>query len=85
MSHHDSARPHLVSLLYEGQPNQCASCGRRFLNTDEGKRKKAAHLDWHFKVNQRMAEAVKRGQNRSWYVDEMVSQVECHTLVHVDT
>ncbi|KAH0564810.1 hypothetical protein GP486_001799 [Trichoglossum hirsutum] len=65
------SRPHLISLLYEGQPNQCASCGRRFLSTDEGKKKKAAHLDWHFKVNQRMAEAVKRGQNRSWYVDEM--------------
>jgi pre-mRNA cleavage complex 2 protein Pcf11 len=44
--------------------------------TVEGKQKKAAHLDWHFKVTQRMIEAVKRGQNRSWYLDEMVSTLD---------
>ncbi|KAI9788789.1 MAG: hypothetical protein M1816_006570 [Peltula sp. TS41687] len=63
--------PHLISYLYEAQPNQCRTCGRRFLGNEEGKRRKARHLDWHFKVNMRMAEAAKRGQNRSWYVDEM--------------
>lgn len=30
-------------------------------------------MDWHFKTNQRMTEAEKKGQHRSWYVDEMVS------------
>lgn len=30
-------------------------------------------MDWHFRVHQRMAEAEKRGQHRSWYVDELVS------------
>ncbi|KAI9867107.1 MAG: hypothetical protein M1830_005841 [Pleopsidium flavum] len=65
------SRPHLISTLYEAQSNQCTSCGRRFVATEEGKRKKAKHLDWHFRVNQRMADAAKRGQNRSWYVDEM--------------
>ncbi|KAI9684711.1 MAG: hypothetical protein M1829_000086 [Trizodia sp. TS-e1964] len=64
-------RPHLIYFLYEANPNQCTSCGRRFGATPEGKEKKAAHLDWHFKVNQRMADAMKRGQNRSWYVDEL--------------
>ncbi|KAI9811022.1 MAG: Phosphate metabolism transcription protein [Thelocarpon impressellum] len=64
-------RPHLISTLYEAQPNQCTICGRRFLATDEGRSKKASHLDWHFRVNLRMADAAKRGQNRSWYVDEM--------------
>jgi pre-mRNA cleavage complex 2 protein Pcf11 len=63
----------LIATLYENWPSQCSTCGRRFLATDEGKKKKATHLDWHFKVNQRMADAVKRGQNRSWYVDEIVS------------
>lgn len=29
-------------------------------------------MDWHFGVHQRMTEAEKRGQHRSWYVDEMV-------------
>ena len=66
-------RPHLISSLYEARSNRCGTCGRRFLATDEGKEKKARHLDWHFKTNQRMAEAAKRGQNRSWYVDERVS------------
>ena len=63
-------RPHLISSLYANRGNQCHTCGRRFMATGEGKKRKAAHLDWHFKVNQRMIEAAKRGQNRSWYVDE---------------
>ena len=53
-------------------PNGTIKIITKFDITPEGKKKKAAHLDWHFKVNQRMAEAIKRGQNRSWYVDEMV-------------
>ncbi|KAI9844515.1 MAG: hypothetical protein M1838_002163 [Thelocarpon superellum] len=65
------ARPHLISLLYEAQPNQCTLCARRFPPTETGRAKKARHLDWHFKVNLRMADAAKRGQNRSWYVDEV--------------
>jgi len=28
-------------------------------------------MDWHFRVHQRMAEAEKRGQHRSWYLDEL--------------
>lgn len=62
----------LVAQLYDTQPNQCRTCGRRFLATDEAREKKARHLDWHFRTNQRMAEAAKRGQSRSWYVDELV-------------
>lgn len=63
-------RPGLIASLYEAKSNRCGTCGRRFLATEEGKEKKARHLDWHFKTNQRMAEAAKRAQNRSWYVDE---------------
>ncbi|KZF20696.1 hypothetical protein L228DRAFT_249485 [Xylona heveae TC161] len=64
-------RPKLISTLYEAQPSQCTSCGRRFPTTEEGRNKKARHLDWHFRVNQRLVDVVKRGQNRSWYLDEM--------------
>ncbi|KAL1306546.1 hypothetical protein AAFC00_005236 [Neodothiora populina] len=64
-------RPELVHSLYEAQPNQCTTCGRRFQATEEGRAKKARHLDWHFRTNQRIAEAVHKGQNRSWYLDEM--------------
>ncbi|KAL6720150.1 mRNA 3' end processing factor [Lecanora helva] len=64
-------RPHLISALYEARPNQCSTCGRRFLATDEGKEKKARHLDWHFRTNSRLADSAKRGQSRSWYVDEL--------------
>jgi pre-mRNA cleavage complex 2 protein Pcf11 len=68
-------RPHLIARFFEARPNQCLTCGKRFLATDEGKQKKARHLDWHFRTNQRLADAAKRGQSRSWYVDEMVSTI----------
>jgi len=71
-------RPHLISTLYEAQPNQCSTCGRRFLATEEGREKKARHLDWHFRTNQRLADSAKRGQSRSWYVDELVSPPPQH-------
>ncbi|KAI2788377.1 hypothetical protein POX_e06392 [Penicillium oxalicum] len=60
----------LVVSLYEAKSNRCGTCGRRFPANQEGKEKKARHLDWHFKTNQRMSEAAKRAQTRSWYVDE---------------
>ncbi|MCJ1390819.1 hypothetical protein MMC18_003680 [Xylographa bjoerkii] len=64
-------RPHLITKLYEARPNQCSTCGRRFLMTEEGRTRKARHLDWHFRTNQRLADSAKRGQSRSWYVDEL--------------
>ncbi|KAL9098685.1 MAG: hypothetical protein Q9163_005699 [Psora crenata] len=64
-------RPQLISLLYDAQPNQCTTCGRRFLATEDGREKKRRHYDWHFRTNQRMNDALKRAQNRSWYVDEL--------------
>ncbi|KAG4434355.1 hypothetical protein IFR05_010166 [Cadophora sp. M221] len=64
-------RPHLISSLYEGLGAPCTQCGRRFQSDPESKRKKAAHMDWHFHVRQRMEEAEARGQHRSWYVDEL--------------
>jgi pre-mRNA cleavage complex 2 protein Pcf11 len=63
-------RPHLVSTLLNSRPNQCSTCGKRFTSDEIGREKKARHLDWHFKTKARMLEAEKRGQNRSWYVDE---------------
>ncbi|EED15048.1 mRNA cleavage factor complex component Pcf11, putative [Talaromyces stipitatus ATCC 10500] len=63
-------RPVLINSLYDAKSNRCGTCGRRFLTTEEGKQKKARHLDWHFRTNQRMTDSIKRGQNRSWYVDE---------------
>jgi pre-mRNA cleavage complex 2 protein Pcf11 len=70
-----SPRVALVVSLYEAKPNRCGTCGRRFPSTQEGKEKKARHLDWHFKTNQRMSEAAKRAQTRSWYVDERVCTI----------
>ncbi|OQD80541.1 hypothetical protein PENANT_c034G06677 [Penicillium antarcticum] len=63
-------RPGLIVSLYDSRSNRCGTCGRRFFATEEGKEMKARHLDWHFKTNQRMTEASRRAQNRSWYVDE---------------
>jgi pre-mRNA cleavage complex 2 protein Pcf11 len=60
-------------MLYERLGAPCTQCGRRFQSDEEGRKKKTAHMDWHFRVHQRMTEAEKRGQHRSWYVDELVS------------
>ncbi|KAK9778829.1 hypothetical protein SCAR479_04453 [Seiridium cardinale] len=64
------SRPHLIPLMFEALGPQCTHCGRRFTPDEEGKKKKTAHMDWHFRVNQRIAEAEKSGQHRSWFVDE---------------
>lgn len=63
----------MISRLYEKLGTACTQCGRRFQSDEAGRKKKADHMDWHFKVHQRMKEAEKNGQHRSLYVDEMVS------------
>ncbi|CAG8975550.1 hypothetical protein HYALB_00005618 [Hymenoscyphus albidus] len=60
-------RPHLISRLYEKLGTACTQCGRRFQSDEAGRKKKADHMDWHFKVHQRMREAEKNGQHRSLY------------------
>lgn len=65
-------RPELIYGLYDAQPNQCNTCGRRFLSTPEGRAKKDRHLDWHFRTNQRLADPnTGRGQHRNWFTDEI--------------
>lgn len=64
-------RAHLIPSLFESLGPQCLQCGRRFTKDEEGKKKKTAHMDSHFRVNQRLAEAEKQGHHRSWFVDEM--------------
>jgi pre-mRNA cleavage complex 2 protein Pcf11 len=61
----------MITKLYGTKPNTCATCGRRFENTLEGKQKKARHMDWHFKVKD--PDAAKRGVHRSWYISEKVN------------
>ncbi|RMZ77885.1 hypothetical protein DV738_g4200, partial [Chaetothyriales sp. CBS 135597] len=63
-------QPQMVASFLSANPNQCSTCGRRFASDEQGREKKARHLDWHFKTKTRMMEAEKRGQNRSWYIDE---------------
>lgn len=63
-------RPQLITSLFSARPNTCNTCGRRFTSDDLGREQKAKHLDWHFKTKSRMADAEKKGQSRSWYIDE---------------
>ncbi|KAL8664904.1 MAG: hypothetical protein Q9168_007810 [Polycauliona sp. 1 TL-2023] len=64
-------RPELIKAkLFDARPNQCSTCAQRFEATEEGKRKKARHLDWHFRTNRRLAESAGAQHNRDWYVDE---------------
>jgi hypothetical protein len=67
-----------LALLYDGLGPACTQCGRRFRTDEDGKKKKMAHMDWHFRVHQRIAEAEKRGQYRNWYVTETVSRYHDH-------
>ncbi|KAL8853361.1 MAG: hypothetical protein Q9221_001837 [Calogaya cf. arnoldii] len=64
-------RPNLVKAkLFDARPNLCSTCAQRFEATDEGTKKKARHLDWHFRTNRRLAESAGAQHNRDWYVDE---------------
>ena len=44
----------------------------RFPATDNGKKAKGVHIDWHFKTNTRVQDSAKYAVNRSWYMDEHV-------------
>lgn len=63
-------RPELVVLLYECMSLQCHTCAKRFEDTEDGRKRRDAHLDWHFRINNRLRELSTRGQSRSWYFDE---------------
>lgn len=63
----------MFKSLYSDLGVQCSQCGRRFTTDAEGKKKKTAHMDWHFQARQRRVEAEKRGQYRSHYVSKQVS------------
>lgn len=63
-------RPYLIDILYYPQDLQCRTCARRFPNTDDGRAKRDAHLDWHFRINKKLRENVGRGQTRAWYLTE---------------
>lgn len=62
-------RLYLIATLHEDLGKPCTQCGRRFRSDQKGKAMKTAHMDWHFRVHQRLAEAEKKGQHRSFYVD----------------
>ncbi|EQK97618.1 mRNA cleavage factor complex component Pcf11 [Ophiocordyceps sinensis CO18] len=63
-------RPEAVAALYDELGSPCTQCGRRFKTDAESKKKKMAHMDWHFRVHQRSTETERRGTHRSWYVDQ---------------
>ncbi|KAL9088100.1 MAG: hypothetical protein Q9159_003298 [Coniocarpon cinnabarinum] len=69
-----TARPDMINdRLYKASPSQCMTCGRRFAATAQGKARKARHLDYHFRTNQRVAESEgngRRGVCRAWYPNE---------------
>ncbi|KAL8773972.1 MAG: hypothetical protein Q9209_001402 [Squamulea sp. 1 TL-2023] len=65
-------RPNLVrAKLFDARPNQCSTCAQRFEATEEGKKKKARHLDSHFRNNRNLAESAGAQHNRMPYVGEL--------------
>lgn len=59
-----------LALLYGAKPSQCSSCGKRFSNDDLGKDRKRMHLDWHFRINKKLATR-SNVQSRNWYMDDV--------------
>ncbi|KAJ3022334.1 UNVERIFIED_CONTAM: hypothetical protein HDU68_009202, partial [Siphonaria sp. JEL0065] len=59
-------------ILYDPSTLQCKQCGTRFPGTtDSGRKKNAAHLDWHFRQNKRLREkGGRRAVCREWYLGE---------------
>ncbi|SCW04068.1 LAFE_0H05204g1_1 [Lachancea fermentati] len=67
----------LTNLLYRSKPNKCSTCGKRFGNSAEEKKKERDHLDWHFRINKRLKGNVGAGgatskniQSRNWYLHD---------------
>lgn len=57
----------LINQLYaEGLPLQCSTCGYRFVDTEEGRKRKEAEMDWHFRASKDMREGHSR--NRCWFL-----------------
>lgn len=59
-----------VQVLYETKSLKCAQCGKRFTNDDAGAQKKRVHLDWHFRINKKLANHKTNIQSRNWYLDD---------------
>ncbi|KAK0674438.1 putative PCF11 component of pre-mRNA 3'-end processing factor CF I [Cercophora samala] len=76
-------RQHLRPYLFDHLGPPCSQCGRRFPTTEEGRKKKTQHMDWHFRVHQRVAEAEQRGQHRSQFVSEL-DWIQSHEEPDVD-
>lgn len=60
-----------VQVLYETKLLKCAQCGKRFTADDAGAAKKRVHLDWHFRINKKLANFKTNIQSRNWYLDDI--------------
>lgn len=59
-----------LQLLYDDKPLKCAQCGKRFTDDDTGNKRKRIHLDWHFRINKKLANFKSNIQSRNWYLDD---------------
>ncbi|KAK6203356.1 uncharacterized protein RJT21DRAFT_119496 [Scheffersomyces amazonensis] len=59
-----------INLLYEAKPSKCSICGKRFTTDGEGSNRKRLHLDWHFRINKKVATNASNVQSRNWYLDD---------------
>lgn len=59
-----------VQLLYECKSSKCGTCGKRFTTDEQGSTRKRLHLDWHFRINKKLANAKSNVQSRNWYLDD---------------
>ena len=61
---------YIIDEIYHSDWNQCTTCAYRFPDPT----KFSDHLDWHFKINRREKEKLKKPLSREWFlpVDEWV-------------
>ncbi len=57
-------------LLYDALDLQCQQCALRMKRSDTTQAKMTIHMDWHFRMNRRIKERLKRPVSRDWFISK---------------
>lgn len=68
---HNTLDAATVQVLYETKLLKCSQCGKRFTGDGDGATRKRVHLDWHFRINKKLANFKTNVQLRNWYLDDL--------------
>jgi len=55
----------IESLYHLGKSRKCPTCGIRYLDHE----KYGKHLDWHFRMNRKEKQKLKKAMSKSWFLN----------------